>query len=50
MESRLKVYRFQEIKAENSRGACWLILDGESMVIRRGICDVNAGKDMFCMQ
>ena len=29
MESRLKVYSFQEIVAENSKGACWLILDGE---------------------
>ena len=45
MESRLKVYRFQEIKAENSKGACWLILDGESKA-----CSSKRGLQCYCRQ
>ena len=30
MDSRLKIYSFEEVKARTAEGCCWLILDGAS--------------------
>jgi len=29
MDSRLRVYSFEEVKTKNAAGFCWLILDGD---------------------
>ena len=28
LESRVRLYRFEEVRAKNAEGECWLILDG----------------------
>lgn len=43
LESRLRIYSFEEVQAQNGRGECWLILDGMILDVGRWLPEHPGG-------